>query len=497
MKDAVEKHKFTQLEDQQIVYKINELLKHKKPVRYQSVQTFAKAAKQTNKPFVGTKSIDEWFAIYISSLDSRNLIQPPTPTVHVHQNVPSFDQQRQMDADDLFIINHARLGEKLLSPEQFDQALPKSKFARFFPTSTLYKQYVELHKKNNPIRQPKHHKPSSTKTLAKLPYPFKSRMPPKLSPLMLEVEEDKSFVLEDSKRNLLKKEFSRKCYAPNRNSYEMDLMSIDDRRPPKMYLVIVNINTRFLIVYPIKNKSGEALKLIFEQFINEFKPVMLRGDGESAWFRGQLLQDLFKRKNIQTSFNPSKYIYHVKIIDSAIKTLRDIFKNNVHMMRDENLMQQAVEIMNNTINRNTKVTPVEMMMYPDLEYRWIRYCTQYNSKIKRKQQQKGLWNYQPNDILMICIEKEKTPHMFDKRRRTFEFLGKFIQYINGNVKVIIVDKYLKTVGKPIEIPIYFTKFVAHEHQPLPQNVLNVLNYDASKLEVLVEDADKDIETTVN
>jgi hypothetical protein len=114
-----------------------------------------------------------------------------------------------------------------------------------------------------------------------------------------------------------------------------------------------------------------------------------------------------------------------------------------------------------------------MEKYPQLEETWIRRVAQNNNAIKEIQEVRGLFNYKPGDILFICLDKNKTKNKFNKKRRNFDYLGSFLDYVNGNVAVNLLSKSFEAM-REIVVPIYFTKFCAHNIGSSPDNVFKVL-----------------------
>jgi hypothetical protein len=242
----------------------------------------------------------------------------------------------------------------------------------------------------------------------------------------------------------------------------------------QLYLFLININTRFLHVFPIRDKSAEAIFEILVQFIQDHHVTSIRGDGEAA-FNSLKLQRLYNYYNVKTSFNGSSQIYHVKLVDAVIRTIRDGFGQNIEMMNNNNEMQRMVEYLNNSVNRSTKLTPAEMEYYPELENAWIRRCQLINEQVVRRQRLEGLWNYKHGDIILISIDTSKSSTKFEKRRRCFDKLGVFQQYLNGNVVAYLLDSDLRTIEIPVQVPIYFTRFCAKNKSQIPKSLLNVLN----------------------
>jgi hypothetical protein len=82
------------------------------------------------------------------------------------------------------------------------------------------------------------------------------------------------------------------------------------------------------------------------------------------------------------------------------------------------------------------------------------------------------------DLLLIYLDKHQTKNKFDKKRRNFEYLASFIDYVNGNVDVNLLTKTF-VATRSIVVPIYFPKCCAHNTASIPDKVFNVLGYKKS------------------
>jgi hypothetical protein len=231
---------------------------------------------------------------------------------------------------------------------------------------------------------------------------------------------------------------------------------------------------------------------VLVNFIPKYQVTSIRGDGEGA-FSSARLQSLYNFYHVKTSFNGSSQIYHVKLVDAVIRTIRDGFGQNIETMNNNKAMQQMVNYLNNSVNRSTKLTPAEMEYYPELENAWIRRCQTINEQVVRRQRFEGLWNYKFGDILLLSIDTSKTNSKFEKRRRCFDKLGVFQQYLNGNVVVYLLNHNLQVIEIPVQIPIYFTRFCAKNKRQIPQSLFNVLNLHDFDEETFIELTNKDVD----
>jgi hypothetical protein len=158
----------------------------------------------------------------------------------------------------------------------------------------------------------------------------------------------------------------------------------------------------------------------------------LLGDAERAWDNNEV-RDWLESEGVKVSFKHSDYLHHIPILDSTIKTLRMGANYDVDFMMDEDAFESLVYMFNNAINRNTKLTPTEMELYPELEDTWIRHCKRHNDKTEREYDLR----YEKGNILLVHFDEAKNPKRFEKigRRRIFNELCEFRGYKGMNLAV--------------------------------------------------------------
>jgi hypothetical protein len=197
----------------------------------------------------------------------------------------------------------------------------------------------------------------------------------------------------DAKPKPRKDRFSRPSFSLSPNSWEIDLLI--GRGITPTYFVAININTRYLYLIPIKNKSGEemarALEIIKSRESADFGKTIdnIRGDGEKGF---SILIPLVK----STNFDSSPYTFHNKIVDAVIRTLRNalgVDSNHLWDGRHDDIIQQLVDYYNNTYHRSIKMTPLQMHTNIDLEWRYIRKMMEVSDNIKKEQSRFGLRSY--------------------------------------------------------------------------------------------------------
>ena len=173
-------------------------------------------------------------------------------------------------------------------------------------------------------------------------------------------------------------------------------------------------------------------------------------------------------------FDSSPFTYHNKQVDSVIRTIRNAAGLSNQILNKNKYVQQIVFYYNNTPHKGLPIykdgihmTPTEMQFgNPDWEWVYIRQKDKELKEVKERLKKDGYYKYEKYNILMVHLDKGKTQHMFDKKRRNFEDLAIFNRYVNGNV-----EWYLLT-GAPeenhmITVPVFYTKKIAKDKTKIP------------------------------
>ncbi|KAA6375609.1 MAG: hypothetical protein EZS28_028863 [Streblomastix strix] len=118
----------------------------------------------------------------------------------------------------------------------------------------------------------------------------------------------------------------RPYFSPKSGSYEIDLAFSYDtiKHREQIYLFAININTKYLVVIPIIDKSAAQLKNALTKLINSQYVNNIRSDGEKGltaqsssgqsdqndqrWIMEELKQELQKQEEISMNQQPSSHI---------------------------------------------------------------------------------------------------------------------------------------------------------------------------------------------
>ena len=203
---------------------------------------------------------------------------------------------------------------------------------------------------------------------------------------------------------------------------------------------------------------------------------------------------LYMNNGITIYFNSCPFTLHNKIVDVAIKTIRNAIG---YRKLQPKHMDQLVDYYNNTVHKSIGCTPAEMQTDPDIEYQYIRWCERKLNNVLDYQHQQKLLEYQPGNILMVHIDNGKTSDKHEKRRRFFDRLGEFVRYDYGNVvvKLLVKPVRVNTRAVPkieVTVPIYHTKYVSKNLATLPKSYNDY--YIASMKEIEVEDKNNNEES---
>jgi hypothetical protein len=275
----------------------------------------------------------------------------------------------------------------------------------------------------------------------------------------------KGYTIPDFNPKKLKKEFQRPYFSPKRNSYEIDLMFCRYKSVQQIYAIIININTKYLIVKPIPNRNENTILNLLRSVLEEVKINNIRGDYEGGWISRRVLNFL-EKVGINYYFTNKQFTNRNRVVDRVIRTLRDMFDNAVgidakHAMLNPEFMDEIVETYNTTKHSafKNKFTPEQVQNNPSAEIIFIRKHMIQLEEVKKKQFQQDFSKYQEGNIILINIP-DKYNLVKKKKRRNFQYLAEFVRYQNGNVVCSLLTEDNSFInGEEIVVPIYHTKYI--------------------------------------
>jgi len=195
----------------------------------------------------------------------------------------------------------------------------------------------------------------------------------------------------------------------------------------QMYLVAINVNTRYLMVEPIWSKSGRDVwpalaKTDQQQHELNYPITTIKSDGEAS-FQNAIYTVFSQRYQIVSIRNgeivgqevdsdkpvlyhvvhTSPHTYHNKTVDSVIRTLCNALgENNQTLIVIPKVMEQLVEHYNkNKIHRFIRITPTEFHGNIDAEHIYI--SMMQNELWKVNQIESRTHSYRPGNIVMVHL----------------------------------------------------------------------------------------------
>lgn len=387
------------------------------------------------------------------------------------------------------------LNENQFTREVMNSQNPQTTFARYkndlIGHKTIQEWYEEYRKKfqslvmEQKLREQEkkkkkrvHTRPDAT--TESIPYPFKSKITKyrKQNP-NTEIEYVEQPVIE----RIDEKQFYRPYFSPEPGAWEIDFAfhmcndkqkNIDEDNVSDTWLFCVNINTRYLEIYQCEKKATNDVYDSLNDLIQNHNVKSIRGDGEKAFISRKVIE-LLEKNNIRYNWNDGKFTNHNKIVDAVIKTIRNAIG---YREISGGQLQKIVNYYNNTYHRAIDCTPRQMQENIELEYQYIRWCEQKLNHVLNQQSLHGLLKYEPGNILLVHLDKGKTSNKFEKRRTFWDRCGKFIEYVNGNVKVrLMTPVKIATNSNPrteVIVPVYHTRFLAKNKESIPEGF--VKNY---------------------
>jgi hypothetical protein len=268
-----------------------------------------------------------------------------------------------------------------------------------------------------------------------------------------------------------RKDLSKPNFSFTHGCWEIDLvfglLSGNDEETPfnrDIHLFCINVNTRYLVVFPIPDKTKESILRCLTMLMDTYEVSHLKGDGERGF---AMLQKFFN-----VSIDSSPYTYHNKTIDRVIRTIRDAIG---YRRITEDQLQQIIRYYNNTYHRSIDCSPQQMQNDPDIEDQYIQWCIEKLNEKQKKLHELGLYSYKAGNILLLHLDESKTPERFKKIRNYWNKLGRFISYVSQS-KVLV--RLLSRNTKNVILPLYSTKL-------LTENADQLTRYDLDKYSLLL------------
>jgi hypothetical protein len=134
------------------------------------------------------------------------------------------------------------------------------------------------------------------------------------------------------------------------------------------YLILININTRYVKLHHIQNRSSASVLNAMKYIFNKLTIKSLESDEEKSFVSSEILSYL-KKKNVDYYIITEQQHQSLALIDRFIRTNRDYIKNNEPA--DDSKIIRFVNAYNNIIHNETGLSPKQMQNDKELEVNYI------------------------------------------------------------------------------------------------------------------------------
>ncbi|KAA6395351.1 MAG: hypothetical protein EZS28_009123 [Streblomastix strix] len=92
----------------------------------------------------------------------------------------------------------------------------------------------------------------------------------------------------------------RPYFSPKIGSWEIDIIfgTNPSTRRTRLYLFAININTKYLVVIPMKDKSSDQLKIALKKLMKQVYVNNIRGDGETG-FKANVIKQFKNEQSLE------------------------------------------------------------------------------------------------------------------------------------------------------------------------------------------------------
>jgi hypothetical protein len=206
--------------------------------------------------------------------------------------------------------------------------------------------------------------------------------------------------VKDLNISVKKKKYSKPYFSSDFGGWEIDFMLVpfssqgsstfthfktnkinaDQGNSNFYYLFAINIYTKYLYIFPSFAKdTTTVIESIGKMFVDKVEIKSIRCDYNSA-FMSPVLTNFLTSKNIRYFFTPDMHTNRNRVVDRAIRTIRDMFYNlhpNASLF-DNSLIQKVVHAYNNKIHKVlfNRFTPNRAQHNSMIEHIWICYLNE-------------------------------------------------------------------------------------------------------------------------
>lgn len=220
---------------------------------------------------------------------------------------------------------------------------------------------------------------------------------------------------------------------------------------PRYYFIAININTRYIFVYPQEHKNTNESLISLRTLYNDCnKNIVSIISDKEAGFNAKDFLDELTNKDISYRYIDEQRHSTLGIIDRVIRTLRDmnvpgvedVLESDDISFRDfsKDKMEKLVILYNNTWHESIDMSPAEMQNDINLERKYII------KKLYESEDRKNLLDYELDEgdyVRYINIKERNKKHRYKVTPEAYKVVGK-----DGNAYIIMAkDGSTKTIAR--------------------------------------------------
>jgi hypothetical protein len=186
--------------------------------------------------------------------------------------------------------------------------------------------------------------------------------------------------------------FNNKIVSNHRHSYQMDIFVNRNTKNNtnknssstiySYYLILININTRYVELYHLQNRSSTSLLNALKSIFNKLSTIKsLESDEEKSFVSSDVLSYLTQHKVDYYVITEQQH-QSLGIIDRFIRTMRDYLKKNEPA--DDSKIKRFVYAYNNTIHNETGLSPQQIQNDKQLEIEYIIHKLSEQANVENK-----------------------------------------------------------------------------------------------------------------
>jgi hypothetical protein len=246
---------------------------------------------------------------------------------------------------------------------------------------------------------------------------------------------------------------------------------IQEHQIIEQYLFCVNVNTHYLVVYPLIDQTASEIVSWLQILVEEHQVFSVSGDG-AKYFFSKLVCSFLHKRNINYVWLPSKLTHKLVVMNRTVRTIRHWMHNIREAFANPKLMQRIVK--NYNLRKSDAFggmfSPAEVEMLPEVEFAYIAHKKRLLKQALIKQAQQGMNRYAPGNRLRVHLDHGQLmkAHLgLQHDLGHYPFTATFKGYRHGNA-IVDFDPPVGTLHNPIEVPVQNTLYIGPGDAPPPR-----------------------------